>query len=168
MRSEFSIEQRITRMILMEIDHTTKDLQRTNRHALSIDEIRTELGEFSDAWRQPLIYTNQGTNVVAISYGRDGKPGGSGLDSDLSSLDPSPKESLITLHQFYFELPTGKIVAACILCAAMASAISLLTVRRIDLTIPGLVRTALILLATGFAALVTALTISALHIPSGH
>jgi hypothetical protein len=41
----------------------------------------------SDAWFQPIEYWTDGARYRLTSYGRDRKPGGSGLDGDLSSDD---------------------------------------------------------------------------------
>lgn len=40
-----------------------------------------------DPWGHEYIYVKEGTLPVFISYGRDGAPGGSGDDADLSSKD---------------------------------------------------------------------------------
>ena len=44
-----------------------------------------------DPWGHEYVYLNEGGKPVIISYGRDGAPGGSDTDSDLSSKD-APKK----------------------------------------------------------------------------
>lgn len=44
-----------------------------------------------DPWDHEYVYLNEGGKPVVISYGRDGAPGGSDLDADLSSKDTAPK-----------------------------------------------------------------------------
>jgi general secretion pathway protein G len=38
-----------------------------------------------DPWGRPYIYTNEGGKPVVLSYGKDGSPGGTGNDEDISS-----------------------------------------------------------------------------------
>ncbi|MFP2958959.1 type II secretion system protein GspG [Myxococcus sp. 1LA] len=38
-----------------------------------------------DPWGHPYVYWMNGSSGAVISYGADGKPGGTGLDADLSS-----------------------------------------------------------------------------------
>lgn len=38
-----------------------------------------------DAWGNPYVYTNQGGSFTLKSLGKDGKPGGEGLDADLEA-----------------------------------------------------------------------------------
>jgi hypothetical protein len=168
LQPDFSMEQRYTRSLLKRIDREITAQQRTNPHPVSAEAIRETLENPSDAWHRPLVFSNQGTNLVVLSYGRDGKPGGQGLDCDLTSLNPRPKESLPTLVQFYTELPTGGVITGCAICAALAAATSMLMVKRIDLTAPALATAAFKLAATIIAAIFIAMTISALHVPSGH
>jgi len=39
----------------------------------------------SDPWGNPYVYRNAGDSVDILSYGRDGRPGGSELDADLAN-----------------------------------------------------------------------------------
>jgi hypothetical protein len=81
---------------------------------------------FQDAWRHPYQYTKTEGGYSLISLGRDGRPGGVGLDADIVSdqdhdaqLDIEP-----TLAQFLFEakgrrtLFTTALLASC--CAGLA------------------------------------------------
>jgi general secretion pathway protein G len=38
-----------------------------------------------DPWGHPYVYWMDGTSGAVVSYGADGKPGGTGVDADLSS-----------------------------------------------------------------------------------
>lgn len=42
-----------------------------------------------DPWGNDYVYMNEGGKPVIITYGNDGSPGGSGLDEDISSKNPS-------------------------------------------------------------------------------
>lgn len=45
-----------------------------------------------DPWGHDYVYMNEGGKPVVISYGRDGSPGGSELDEDISSKDSAKKQ----------------------------------------------------------------------------
>jgi hypothetical protein len=68
---------------------------RRGKHALpkALDElpsvnVRSNAdGQYIDWWRRPLQYRVVGDRYRVASLGRDGKPGGTGLDYDLSSDD---------------------------------------------------------------------------------
>lgn len=45
-----------------------------------------------DPWGHDYVYMNEGGKPVVISYGRDGSPGGSELDEDISSKDSNSKK----------------------------------------------------------------------------
>lgn len=57
-------------------------------------------GAWVDAWKRPLTSLFDGTWLRVTSYGRDGKPGGVGLDHDLNNIDPEPLEARLTYSQF--------------------------------------------------------------------
>ena len=44
-----------------------------------------------DPWGHDYVYMNEGGKPVVISYGRDGSPGGSELDEDISSKNSTKK-----------------------------------------------------------------------------
>ncbi len=45
-----------------------------------------------DPWGHDYVYMNEGGKPVVISYGRDGSPGGTELDEDISSKDTNSKK----------------------------------------------------------------------------
>jgi general secretion pathway protein G len=45
-----------------------------------------------DPWDHEYIYMNEGGKPVVISYGRDGTPGGTDTDEDISSKDTGTKK----------------------------------------------------------------------------
>jgi general secretion pathway protein G len=45
-----------------------------------------------DPWGHDYVYMNEGGKPVIISYGRDGSPGGTELDEDISSKDSNAKK----------------------------------------------------------------------------
>jgi hypothetical protein len=53
-----------------------------------------EKGRPLDGWGRPFLYSTDGAKFVITSLGRDGKPGGLGLDCDLSTTNTWPAEYL--------------------------------------------------------------------------
>jgi hypothetical protein len=82
-----------------------------------------------DGWGHPLIYEHDGNSFNVITLGRDGKPGGAGLDCDLSTTAPQPPGSFPTLEQFVCEMSTGEIIASCGLGGVFAFVLTLVSLR---------------------------------------
>lgn len=66
-----------------------------------------EHGAMADFWGHPLTYSVRGSRYELVSYGRDGKPGGSGLDSDLLCSDRVAPRAIFSLGDFLRE-PAAK------------------------------------------------------------
>lgn len=62
--------------------------------------------QFDDGWKHPYQYSVTGTGYRLISLGRDGKPGGEGLDADIDSEREYPAVEP-TFRQFLFEAAGG-------------------------------------------------------------
>lgn len=124
--------------------------------------------EFVDGWRRPFIFSNTGMNCLVISYGQDAKPGGKGIDCDLTSDDPYLKESSPTFAQFWSNKDCEGMIDWSFICGGLAALLSLLTVGVPDLTIRGLIILALSLCATLIGTFYVTSIITLLHIPSGH
>lgn len=140
----------------------------------SYDMWKRNNGKLIDGWGRPFLYSSDGTNYLITSYGRDGKPGGKGLDYDLTDKNSKPEEEYSTeqahptLPQFIFDMPTGGIIGTCIFCGSLAFLLTYVTVRRPNFTGVELITLAMQLGATVIGALIIAITMAALHIPSGH
>lgn len=81
-------------------------------------------GRIVDGWGQPFGYSVRGEHYLLLSYGRDGKPGGMGLDYDLSDRNRLPPEGAPTLCQFVLDRPTGGVL----LTAGMVGIVTVLSV----------------------------------------
>jgi hypothetical protein len=121
-------------------------------------------GDILDGWGRPFAYSHSDDHFEVISLGRDGKPGGVGLDHDLSSDRNSIKQSFPTLRQFLFELPTQRFLGVCALAGLLAGVLTFQTVRSPKFSVLVLFKIAL----TFVGAAVVAMFISFLHIPTGH
>jgi hypothetical protein len=122
-----------------------------------------------DGWHRPFLFSADGTNCLVTSLGRDGKPGGQGLDFDLTNKDRYPKQARPTFRQFLLEMPSlHRMIFDCFFCGALAFVLCLVTVKAPELSWSGLLVLGMKLLATTVGALIVASVITALHIPSGH
>jgi hypothetical protein len=125
-------------------------------------------GRFLDGWGRPLLYSVSGSTYVVRSYGHDGRPGGAGLDCDLSSTDPSPPEALPTLRQFLFEMPSRGMVGTCVAAGLATCLIAFMMLAAPDTARKAVAPSLACLGLTVIGALTAAVFISALHIPNGH
>lgn len=165
------IDQLTTEQKLQEIAVAVAAYQQAwNACPESFEQLQSVGREFYplDGWNHPFVFSKEGTNCVVISYGRDGKPGGIGIDCDLTTLRPLPKESMPTFQQFWANERMRDIIRWCFICGAMAGFLSLITVRIPDLRPRGLGLLALTLLVTIIGAFFVAGIITALHVPNGH
>lgn len=62
---------------------------------------RDEHGRIPDAWFSPYLYEVDGNNFRILSYGRDGRQGGVGLDCDLASDNLYPRAARLTYAEFF-------------------------------------------------------------------
>jgi general secretion pathway protein G len=146
-----------------------------------------EAGDPVDFWERPLDYWADGDQYRITSYGRDGRPGGTGLEHDLSNDDlddetlatdawpRSPDYARPTFWQFLTDRGSPKYVgagsrmaAACLVAAAVALILSL---QALGATMPDRrpvrARVERIIIAV-VVALVMALFMAIAHAPSGH
>jgi hypothetical protein len=65
---------------------------------------RPNRDEILDGWGQPFHTEFHEDSWLVLSYGRDGQPGGAGLDADISNLSASSQEYWPTFFQFLLEL----------------------------------------------------------------
>ena len=136
----------------------------------SIDDLysRTNPCPLVDGWDRPYTFSSDGSNSLVTSYGRDGKPGGRGLDCDLTSKNPTPKEARLTFEQFLFEMHIGKVILICLGCGGIAGLLAFLTAKIPELNFWGLSDLAIKLTYITGGAIFVAGIISILHMPSGH
>ena len=106
----------------MLIDGSLNDYQKT--HGTFPQSLSDPIFEFAngnayhlqDSWNRPILYSVEGNGFRLSSFGRDGVPGGIGLDSDWSyhSSDREPYRSpfrntpdiRLPLWQFLFDTPS--------------------------------------------------------------
>lgn len=124
-----------------------------------------EPDELLDGWGRPLEYSTDGTHYTIASYGRDGRPGGDGLDSDLST-DKGP--SAPTLIQFLTDCPTGGIVGMCVLSGIGTSILCWCIAQPEQLSRDRALTIAFKITVTMIGAFIMGMVLAALHIPSGH
>jgi len=137
-----------------------------------------------DGWGRPLHYSAEGTSYTILSYGRDGKPGGIGLDCDMGmvhhpagwyadsikfsgSYQESPSY-MPTLYQFLFELPSRGMILSCFLTGGLAFFMTFFLVR----SVPSSGREIAVCIGSHFMTFLVAFFFSILilnlHVPTGH
>ena len=118
-----------------------------------------------DGWGNPMVLSINTTNLVVTSYGRDGKPGGIGLDYDLTTENPDPKEARPTFQQFLYEMPTKGMILSCFVCGGFAGLLGFLTIKIPDLNRNTMIKLVFKLIVMVLAAVFMASIIAGLHIP---
>jgi general secretion pathway protein G len=136
---------------------------------LTNERLRWVLGSRPvDGWGRETLLVREGTNCLVVSYGRDGKPGGRGLDCDLTSERLHPEEAKPTFAQFWSEPPTPTLIPYCFVCGGLGLILTFSMIRTVPSTLAGWLVLSLKVGATVFGALMIASVMSVLHIPSGH
>ncbi len=76
-----------------------------------------------DGWAHPLCYVKTNGEFVLNSFGRDGKPGGVGLDADIYLGKPAGSETRLPLSQFLFQTPgSGVLFRVALFASVLAGA----------------------------------------------
>ena len=142
-----------------------------------------EAGRVLDGWGRPLQYLIDGTEYELVSYGRNGEPGGLGLDADLWTADlpegevdehqvpPLPERALPTFEQFFGDrgefgrAGSGHgMFQSCVVTGVVAFLVAFVVLLR-SRTGPSSVVS---LILTTVGAIVVSVVIASLHAPTGH
>ena len=75
--------------LLIDYDGDITDDEDVGWYYLKVDEDN----RVCDCWYHPIVYKIEGDNYELISYGEDGKPGGTWFDSDISNRQPYPPKN---------------------------------------------------------------------------
>jgi hypothetical protein len=130
------------------------------------EEVPIRKGQPADTWGNPFGYQVNGENYVVISYGRDGQPGGEGYDADLRS-DEDPDFVKMTLWEFTSNSRTMGMRLACILGGLFAFPICLFLPRQ-RRSRGAFIKVLAMNIITAIFAIIVAVAMSALHLPTGH
>lgn len=110
--------------------------ERTGRLPATLDELPSGAksqhkvdneGRLIDYWGNPINYVLTDDDFEIFSYGRDGQPGGRGMDADLylgaenHPIRGSWQQCLPTLGQFAFDLNTKGMFGACVASGLLAT-----------------------------------------------
>jgi general secretion pathway protein G len=172
-------EQRATRQAIFEIEDLVHAYYAsTAALPKSLEEVRgasslqvsfqwDEKGRPLDGWGHPFLYSTADTKYVITSLGRDAKPGGLGLDCDLSNLTTWPSaDALLTFGQFLTHPVTRPSIWVCAVCGLVAFLMSMQTVHASALHGWGLLSLIVKLTFTTLGALFAAFIMSMLEIPT--
>jgi len=103
-----------------------------------------------------------------VSYGRDGKPGGIGLDEDISSTALKRVSAKLPFLQVIFHPSAQEMVGMSLLSGLLAFVVSFKIIKPDDLNRNYRLDLVFKMGVTFFATLVLAALITILHVPSGH
>ncbi len=125
-----------------------------------------------DGWGRPLLYDTDGTSWTLLSYGRDGLPGGTGMDADARPYDTPQlghdyyrNPPMPSFRQFLFELPSRGMIYSCYLSGLLATLLTAYFYRPTKMPrTTAVIRIGLIMLASIWFATI----IMQLHIPTSH
>jgi general secretion pathway protein G len=171
--SQIRYSQIFTQRILTRIDTAIKEYRRQkgvlpqSLSQLSNVPVRDN-GAILDSWKHPLIYEVHKDGYTLMSYGRDGKPGGVGLDCDLSSAGPRPATAALPFLQVMFHPMAQRMVWTSIVSGIFAFLLIFDMVTPVDLSQRRWVELTFKILMMLIAACIVAVAITMLHVPSGH
>ena len=126
----------VTERNLRFVDAALKDLVLNGKplpKQLTIDELPLlsgtsqvdDQGRAVDGWNHPLLYQVEGNTFTITSLGRDGRPGGVGVDCDRTNSQVNPPEARIPFGQFWRVLASPQVVLSCRLCALVVFVLGL-------------------------------------------
>ena len=92
------------------------DLKVVQEKELPVDEA----GNPVDVWGHPIQYRVVGNGFMLSSYGRDGQPGGVGVDADLYDGQPNPPLELPSFWEFTIRKESLPVQIACVLAGVFA------------------------------------------------
>ncbi len=174
----FQWQQHDTRDRLEELRAEIERYRETNGHLpTSLAELEVvkekkvrvdDEGRPVDSWHRPFHYQVDDGGYDLYSLGRDGRVGGFGLDADLHAGKRDPATELPTLWQFTTQLNTEGIQLSCILAGVLAFPLCLLGIRRGATNRVSPIKVLVVHGVTAVFAVLTAVVISVLHLPSGH
>ena len=171
--------QWITSYALTDIAQMTAEFRRTNgvppraladliaAHPQALAFRRNPAGPV-DGWGRPFLVSPSATAFTVTSLGRDGRPGGAGLDSDLTTDQPDPMGMCVTLRQFVFETPSAGMLLTCLLSGVATLVLCWKLAKPLPNRRTWLIKLLVSLPATLIGAVIVAAFLAAFHVPNGH
>jgi general secretion pathway protein G len=158
------------------IDEADKDIKafikKSGAPPRSLRELQSPSNEadfnYLDTWGQPLDYQLQGRSYTLVSYGRDGKPGGVGLDADLSNLNPRPPAAELPFQHVIFHPLAEGMLWMSLFSGALVFVLTFATVKPQSLSREGALGLLAQLVVTLIGTVFAAGFITVMHVPSGH
>jgi hypothetical protein len=123
-----------------------------------------DTGRIVDRWKNPYQSRVEGEMFTLYSFGRDGLPGGAGLDADIYPTSAGRRLEPPTIGQFTFDMGTKQVQYTCLLAGIFAGLVCLFPTWRHRSRGAFWVR----MVATAVGAFLTAVVICFLFIGSGH
>lgn len=140
------------------------DLEVVKQREVLLDEA----GQAADGWGRPVHYEVEDGGYQLYSLGRDDLPGGTEEDVDLYAGKVDAANESFTLWEFTICPGTQGIQFCCFLAGVLAFPLCLLGVRRGATNRLSPVKVLVVHGVTAAFAILAAVLISVLHLPSGH
>jgi hypothetical protein len=156
------------RILANDIESYRKEVGRLPATLNDLTNITGGTSLISDSWDRPFVYSTEGTNYLIKSFGRDGKPGGRGLDCDLTTRDLKPPESALPLKQFLRDVQTGPMLGTCVVSGFITFLLTIILVKRPAFSRSGLKSLGLRIGAVVIGAALVAGLMASLHVPVHH
>lgn len=148
------------------------DAYKKEKHTLPrrLEDLHIDLNDsvYSDGWGRHYLYQALGEHYVITSYGRDGVPGGIGLDADIKSDNLSPKEERVTFSQLIRLEGAEKMIQVAGISGVFATVLCFALFRPITASTPKMGAIALQLLLLVAGASIVAAIVTGLHLPNPH
>jgi hypothetical protein len=125
-------------------------------------------GNVLDPWGHPYRYEPGDGTYTLVCYGRDGRPGGTGPDADITGDEPPDSSAPLTLSQFVHDPPTNQMIWAYLISAVSAAAATFVLTRNRPTTNTSAFGILVALAAAAGSAVFAAFIMSLLHVPNYH
>lgn len=119
----------------------------------------------NDGWHQPIIYKVEGNNFLLTSYGADHKPGGVGLNCDLTNSAPSPAQALPSAQEIWASPLSGGLKGGAVYSGLLTAFLTFQSFNPAPVTRRSKSIVALKIILTLVAALLVSLLITFADIP---
>ncbi len=169
------IEQRRRNFMIGDMMSIVKDIQqyREIKHALpkSLADLNLNPYYTTDGWGCPFVYKVTGSDYALFSYGQDGKPGGEGLDTDISSDNlrlQDHKGKRATFRQYLSYPYFGDMAGRACLGGGLAGLLCFTLLRREKRSDALRGEVTVQILALLVAATLIATFMTMMHLPMGH
>lgn len=168
MRSALSSYQKNTVRKMKRVCTSLETYHATHhKYPASLDELQDGT-PIRDWWGTPLVYKKRAQTYILMSYGADGRSGGSGLNYDLSNTSFSSSQAFPSSLEIVAHPASRPLELGCLICGCLTAILTFQSITASDLTGRGLILLFLKVGVIGVAAFFISTIVLVADIPSGH